>query len=755
MRRAMTIAALVGMGLGAGIVPDAEQADAAGVTRFFSTYLGGSGNDQIRALAVDADDNVYVAGWTNSIDFPVVGPQLPSGAPGLATDAFIAKLDASGALVWATRFGGYGYDEANALAVGTDGSIYVGGFTSSADFPVVNAYLASGSTGFVTKIDPSGALVYSTYYGPVGGAIVYAIAVDTSGGATFAGETDAFVSYNEYPDPFIARLDSSGMQLVYEKRFSTYYASDYASAVLVQSNGDALVAGRSSSAEFDIVDPYEEPPPFGTDYDGFLARVGPTGTVIRSAVYVGTRQEDFTSMAVDAAGAIYVAGRSYPDRFLETSLELIVVKFAPGEKAIEWVATPATSDLAVAVSLAPNGNVFVASEAGDVFELSSADGSTVARHPLHSGKPAALAVDSTGAICAAGTIESSRWLAPFHAARASPGGGRDGFIVRMPGIGALRPVSGFAATALDRSTIELSWIPDGDPVTAFEVERRGQAEPIAILDPSATTFRDEDLPPGSSREYRVVSVLASGVRVPSASDSDSTLTIVPSNVTVSPIGRGGHTLAWIPPQQRGDPEAYDVERRIGDGPWLALARVDSSPFVDRIPVPQGATLTYRVRAANDTEPLPFVESEQRVSHARFTLDVVRGRMHRGPTSARITAEGTFAAGGGAGVLLFHPTGSGAQLIAGPWTQPVIVEIAPALQGWKRKGNRLTWRSRGGSSRLALDFAAGTFRATVAGPLAPATETDITGFALVLGDSAAADVDVWQPSGRHGRDRILR
>src|SRR5262249_12785223 len=125
----------------------------------YSTYLGGSGNDEGSSIAVDAASQVYVAGLTESLHFPLADAAQQKAGGG--QDAFVAKLNASGTqLIYATYLGGGGRDNAISIAVDAAGNAYVTGFTSSPDFPVMNALqsVRKGSfNSFVTKLDATGA----------------------------------------------------------------------------------------------------------------------------------------------------------------------------------------------------------------------------------------------------------------------------------------------------------------------------------------------------------------------------------------------------------------------------------------------------------------------------------------------------------------------------------------------------------------------------------------------------------------------
>ncbi|HEX8896161.1 MAG TPA: SBBP repeat-containing protein, partial [Terriglobales bacterium] len=152
------------------------QLNPSGSELVFSTYLGGTGFDQITDLALDRENAVYVAGSTNSLDFPITTnafqTQCDGGAhTGLCIgDAFVAKFARAGRkLVYSTYLGGTGYDSAAALAVDERGEAYITGQTGSSNFPTKNPYqgsLSGGNDAFVTKLNAAGSgLVFSTLLG--------------------------------------------------------------------------------------------------------------------------------------------------------------------------------------------------------------------------------------------------------------------------------------------------------------------------------------------------------------------------------------------------------------------------------------------------------------------------------------------------------------------------------------------------------------------------------------------------------------
>ncbi|MBI2932864.1 MAG: SBBP repeat-containing protein, partial [Planctomycetes bacterium] len=109
--------------------------DASGASLAWSTFLGGANNDVSYALDLDSSRNVYVTGYTWSSDFPATAGAFDTTLGG-ATDAFVAKLNASGAsLAWSTFLGGTADDAGNSIDVDSSGNVYLTGFTGAATFP--------------------------------------------------------------------------------------------------------------------------------------------------------------------------------------------------------------------------------------------------------------------------------------------------------------------------------------------------------------------------------------------------------------------------------------------------------------------------------------------------------------------------------------------------------------------------------------------------------------------------------------------
>ena len=202
----------------------------------YSTYLGGSGNDQGNGIAVDSLGNAYITGTTSSTNFPRANA-LQNTFGGGTSDAFVTELNATGsALIYSTYLGGSGADTANGIALDSSNNVYITGFTSSINFPTRNALQGSLGTGgsqnaFVTKLNAAGsALVYSTYLGGNSSDTGSGIALDSANNAYVAGfsYSSNFPTMNPFqstlkgfPNAFVSKLNPAGSALVY----STYLAA--------------------------------------------------------------------------------------------------------------------------------------------------------------------------------------------------------------------------------------------------------------------------------------------------------------------------------------------------------------------------------------------------------------------------------------------------------------------------------------------------------------------------------------------------
>lgn len=323
---------------------DAAQPLVIDPTLVYSSYLGGNGNDNANAIAVDAAGNVYLTGATTSANFPTT-PGVPQSAlSGTASDAFITKLNASGsALIYSTYLGGSGADEGTALRVDASGNAFVCGFTGSNNFPTTAGAMqrnfAGGSIGgdaFVAKLNASGStLAYSTYLGGNDTDGAADLAVDADSNAYVVGSTRS----SNFPtttgalqtsyrggggnvsgfggDGFITKLNATGTSLVY----STYLGGsneDRATAVTLDTLGEAYVAGTTLSTNFPVTAGAPQQNLAGGTFNGdaFVAKLDLQGISLVFSTYLGgSGDEGVGRIGLDSALNVVVAGGTNSTNF--------------------------------------------------------------------------------------------------------------------------------------------------------------------------------------------------------------------------------------------------------------------------------------------------------------------------------------------------------------------------------------------------------------------------------------------------------
>ncbi|MHA2253810.1 MAG: DUF7948 domain-containing protein, partial [Candidatus Kariarchaeaceae archaeon] len=161
----------------------------------FSTYFGGSQGELGYNIAVDSSGNSYICGVTDSFsNFPLKNANSSFFVGGTINDAFIFKLDPQGALIFSTFIGGSINDDAQDIAVDNLGNVIIAGTTFSSNFPVYNAiqpaYGGSQHDGFITMFNSTGnGLIFSTFIGGAAKDTMMAIDIDQTGKISFAGDT--------------------------------------------------------------------------------------------------------------------------------------------------------------------------------------------------------------------------------------------------------------------------------------------------------------------------------------------------------------------------------------------------------------------------------------------------------------------------------------------------------------------------------------------------------------------------------------
>lgn len=315
--------------------------DASGAALLYSTYVGGMSVDVGRSIAVDGSGNSLITGTTASTNFPItpgaVDNALVAPTQFDGYDAFVVKLNPTGtAFVYSTFLGGSKSDHGYGIAVDPVGNAYITGYTYSLDFLVTGGDTVIGGQqdAFVTKLNPAGGLVYSTYLGGSNFEQGYAIAVDTIGNAYVCGTTGsanfpvtpgAFdTTFNQSPlgtDTYVGQLNPSGTAFVW----ATYLGgtqADTSQGIALDASAQVYVTGQTYSADFpttagayDTI--YHGGP--NTNSDGFFVQFSNSGNVLYSTFFGAAEQDAGTAIAVDASGNAAIVGTTTSTTFPTTA----------------------------------------------------------------------------------------------------------------------------------------------------------------------------------------------------------------------------------------------------------------------------------------------------------------------------------------------------------------------------------------------------------------------------------------------------
>lgn len=567
-----------------------------GGTINYSTYFGGNGRDIGRSVALDSNGNTLITGLTTSTNLPVFRAIQPQY--GGNQDQFVLNLDATGsAFNFCTYLGGSGFEgglgpdngvgpysffiagrpinNTNpprsfggtsigpiASELGSDygaaavfdavGNVYVAGGTSSGNFPVtpgaLKTVMGGASDAFVTKYNPFGSYIYSTYLGGDGDDGARAIGIDASLNAYVTGYTTSlnFPTVNPFQanlaggsDAFVSKLNPAGNGLV----ASTYLGgsgSDIPYALAVDSGGNTYIVGSTQSFNFPLLNQVQGSLQGGQDI--FLTKLAKTGSSLEYSTYLsGIRQEAGMGVAVDSQGSAFVTGIIAYNTF----------------DMINGPGYPTTLG-----AFQPYGNVHIPVE------------------------------DGSGATNA-GTRKNLSSYGPYPLAEA--------FVTKV-GSPPLAP-SNLATTFVSTNQVDLAWVDNSNNEVDFVVERKdpgGNFVQIATVPANQVTFSNTGLISSTTYVYRVAARNVDGL---SAYTNQVTVTTLPAApnaptaLTVSTIDKNRLLLDWT--DNSNNENEFRIERRTGSNPFLEIAVVarNVTNYTDT-GLSADTTYDYRVRASN-------------------------------------------------------------------------------------------------------------------------------------------------------------
>ncbi|HMB95387.1 MAG TPA: SBBP repeat-containing protein, partial [Tepidisphaeraceae bacterium] len=536
----------------------------------WSTFLGCAADDSGSGIVADAAGNSYITGETSSAAFPTTNG-FDSVLAG--TDAFVTKLDTSGQVVWSTFLGGSLQDFGAAVALDNSNNVYVAGQTSSTDFPTTGGFdttLAGPSDAFVTKITANGALSWSSY---LGGS-----------------------------------------------------SADNATGIGVDNNGIVYVAGGTSSSDFISTNGFQTAR--GGSQDGFITAINPNPVAVKWSTYLGGNNTDsITGLVVSQAGTVGVVGTTTSTTNLATVGANDVTFGGVSDAFVASIAGAAASPVLTWATYLGGGRVdsgaaIAMSTAGDIFVT----GSTNSTDFLPATQTTTPLVSSLGGFqeafvthyAAAGTLTSSTYygngstvlptgttggnttgngiavdaagniyLVGSTAAHTLPGiangfnsvfggGGRDGFFAVI-GTGNTLQSSFLGGSDIDQ-VVGVSASGNGDVfVTGFT-----QSTDFPAFFAFDTSFN------GVSDAF-VARISPAGFPV---------VPFAPFDLSAAAISFTEIDLNWTDPSTT-DHFGFEIFRRLGpNGPYTSIAKVGATihTYKDKTGLLPGNQYFYRVRA---------------------------------------------------------------------------------------------------------------------------------------------------------------
>ncbi len=404
-------------------------------TRDWGTYYGGSNIDMGFSCSNDSNSNVYLAGFTTSINSSsanVIATNFSHQSSASNQAGFLVKFDSSGARVWGTYYG----DGTTVTSCSNDhlGNIYIAGYTTANNNPNLIAtsgsHQASSNGGnldaFLAKFNSSGQRLWATYYGGNSTDMAYSCAADKNGNIFISGITNTnnvgdttIATLGSHQsiigggfDAFIAKFNSSGKRL-----FGTYYGGRYSESALSCASdqyGNVFLAGSTnsdSSTAIATINSHQPlfangytSPPFTNIHDAYLVKFNSSGQRKWGTYYGSYGDDRGYSCAADNNGNVYLVGTTssgidistpisaYKLNYYPNGYDAFLVKFdSLGQRQFGTYYGEYGSESAISCSVTDSNNIVIAGHTN-----SNAGGNVISspgsHQPIYSGNLEAFLV---------------------------------------------------------------------------------------------------------------------------------------------------------------------------------------------------------------------------------------------------------------------------------------------------------------------------------------------------------------------------
>ncbi len=315
--------------------------------KYFVTYTGDDGSDDMRGICVDQDKNTYCIHQTNSASLTTTPAAISTTFNGFY-DAYINKFDSCGNLVWATYLGTTNFESGEKICMSPDGNIVFTGYSNGNGLPTLAAYQATNNGNydcFVGKINPNGNLIWLTYFGKSGSEFAYDIKTDATGNIFIGGTTTstnlatsgAFqTTHGGATDAYIAKFNSNGSLV-----WCTYYggsSSEDIHALTIDNSSNIIGVGESHSFNLSTSAGCLQSTKNNLA-DIYILKLDNTGNRIFSTYFGGNAIDDCNGLTTDNTDNIYIGGQTQSTDFTVTagatqttnagSTDMIIAKLTP------------------------------------------------------------------------------------------------------------------------------------------------------------------------------------------------------------------------------------------------------------------------------------------------------------------------------------------------------------------------------------------------------------------------------------------
>lgn len=299
----------------------------------WATYYGGNVDDRAYSVAIDASGNIYACGTTKTSTGTIIATVGSHQATygGGTYDAYLVKFDAVGVRKWGTYYGGDAQDRAMSVTVDLSGNIYIGGETFSpnnihtvgAHQTVRGALTFPGYWDlFLAKFNSAGVRQWGTYYGGTGLEFGACVTTDNDNNVYLGGGTDSPNGVNVIAtagtwqttntagdvDGLVAKFTTGGTRL-----WGTFYggsSTDVVRDISVDCGDGAWICGGTESANTGniIATGGAHQTTYGTNGDGYMAKLSPVGTRVYGSYYGGSLYDVVNSVCAVGNNVVYFAG---------------------------------------------------------------------------------------------------------------------------------------------------------------------------------------------------------------------------------------------------------------------------------------------------------------------------------------------------------------------------------------------------------------------------------------------------------------